>query len=616
MTGEDGAALSRVLKTAVLPITADQVASFTRADAIAKAKEADAESVLTYVKEGNMIKDADAVYLAMIIYFPEEIGNTYGGASYNRSDIELETDLALNLLATQATVENDSFGPYYDANATYKNEVKKFTFANASDADAFCPDCYNAGNTDGHASHTPYLNIKDGVAEIEKTGAWLSFSDLDWEKNSYIMEYDVDLSKLDNGAFVAFNAGENGGTWTDLQLGFKRTTEGITAYNTLFKTQLEAKKLGSIGDKVHVSYTYAPSGADLKMEMTISDDQKTYQVERTVTDFANSTKLCWCVYTAEDGADTYAAIDNMVFRYAARFQLSEAVEDGGYIKVPEDTMTFSKIIVNKDTTIDLNQNDLQLLPNKNLLINAGNVKIKNGTVTANHSFGYIDIRDVTGPINLEFENVNFECTESADSNGALTNNIIKAFIPDQKDIDISFKNCNFTNAAIDLSSAKISGDIVFENCSFNNITSSSDVTLNLQNVPAKSIQFKKCEFNVTNVYYPCNPVDLSRASGHIQLTECTFDVKQKELSNGVCTALNVSRLQEGASVTIKNCKFDVLSCANSVCTVINADYNDNKPVTIVENEAELTFSGNAYRTFVSKTFSQNVTMSDNALTGF
>lgn len=117
VTGEDGAALSRVLKTAVLPITADQVASFTRADAIAKAKEADAESVLTYVKEGNMIKDADAVYLAMIIYFPEEIGNTYGGASYNRSDIELETDLALNLLATQATVENDSFGPYYDANA-------------------------------------------------------------------------------------------------------------------------------------------------------------------------------------------------------------------------------------------------------------------------------------------------------------------------------------------------------------------------------------------------------------------------------------------------------------------------------------------------------------------
>ena len=57
-----------------------------------------------------MTADAEPSYLAMIVYFPEEIGNEVDGAVYNRGDVKLETDLSLNLVATQDTVEEDSFG--------------------------------------------------------------------------------------------------------------------------------------------------------------------------------------------------------------------------------------------------------------------------------------------------------------------------------------------------------------------------------------------------------------------------------------------------------------------------------------------------------------------------
>ena len=49
-----------------------------------------------------MAADAAPVYLAMIVYFPEEVGNVVNGAVYNRSDVQLETDLSLLLVATQA----------------------------------------------------------------------------------------------------------------------------------------------------------------------------------------------------------------------------------------------------------------------------------------------------------------------------------------------------------------------------------------------------------------------------------------------------------------------------------------------------------------------------------
>ena len=119
VTGTDGAALSKVLKIAVVEITEAEVGTYDRATAVQKAEAADAEGIRTYSKPGEMETQGQVKYLAMIVYFPAEIGNTYEGAVYNRSDVELKTELSLKLVATQKPYENDSFGNNYDENAEY-----------------------------------------------------------------------------------------------------------------------------------------------------------------------------------------------------------------------------------------------------------------------------------------------------------------------------------------------------------------------------------------------------------------------------------------------------------------------------------------------------------------
>lgn len=129
---EDGAALSNVLETAVVPITAAEVGTYTRETAIEAAKSGDAESVLTYAKEDTITANSDPLYFAMIIYFPEDIGNEIGGVLYNRNDVKLETDLVLNLVATQTPYEKDSFDDQYDKIALVEASTPE-DFINAAD---------------------------------------------------------------------------------------------------------------------------------------------------------------------------------------------------------------------------------------------------------------------------------------------------------------------------------------------------------------------------------------------------------------------------------------------------------------------------------------------------
>ena len=143
----------------------------------------------------------------------------------------------------------------------------------------------------------------------------MNFADLDWANKAYVLEYDIDLSGLDEGAFVAFDSGETK-SWQDLHLGFKKDANGITAYNTLFTNSLnDTKKLGSIGNKVHAVYTYSVNASNaLEMKLVISDGANTYTVAKTVNGFDTSASLCWDVYTTDGGNGIYAKLDNFVFK--------------------------------------------------------------------------------------------------------------------------------------------------------------------------------------------------------------------------------------------------------------------------------------------------------------
>ena len=85
---------------------------------------ADRAAAMAYATETTLISNgfysasaleagADPAYLAMVVYMPETVGNE---ANHNGEDVP-EINLGINIIATQAEAEEDSFGSDYDAAA-------------------------------------------------------------------------------------------------------------------------------------------------------------------------------------------------------------------------------------------------------------------------------------------------------------------------------------------------------------------------------------------------------------------------------------------------------------------------------------------------------------------
>ena len=78
-----------------------------------------AGKIVSYAKPGNMIAGA-AETLAIVVYMPEEVGNE---ANYKTGTTAPSIELGVSLVATQDTVEADSFGIDYDENAVWPVDV-------------------------------------------------------------------------------------------------------------------------------------------------------------------------------------------------------------------------------------------------------------------------------------------------------------------------------------------------------------------------------------------------------------------------------------------------------------------------------------------------------------
>ena len=297
-----------VLKVAIL----DDAFTGDRADAQALTFDS---TLSDFEKNGSLLSEETDTYAVVIYWEPGANDNDYNlNNGKESSDGEpLYVDLGVTLVATQDTVESDSFGSDYDAGAP----LAVYDFSDPSDpsvAAAFCPECYKAGSTADHGSHGSYMTIADGVAKIYKEGAWISYDGLDWANQSYVMEYDVDASMLEEGAFVAFDAGETE-AWNDLQLGVKKTGSTYEVYNTLWAPADKSKLLGTIDSKFHVKYTFELIDGNMEMVMTVSDETYTYTVEKTAAGLSDPA-LCWDVYNKADATEDMqlVALDN--FRFA------------------------------------------------------------------------------------------------------------------------------------------------------------------------------------------------------------------------------------------------------------------------------------------------------------
>lgn len=95
-------------------VKGQQTSFATRAHAIAAV--GNPVALDTYTQAGNLLAGADPEYLALVVYIPETVGNE---ANY-RGQTAPNIELGINLVATQDTVESDSFDNQYDANAAYE----------------------------------------------------------------------------------------------------------------------------------------------------------------------------------------------------------------------------------------------------------------------------------------------------------------------------------------------------------------------------------------------------------------------------------------------------------------------------------------------------------------
>ena len=356
----------------------------------------------------------------------ENAGNEFMGLTIS--------GISITAVASQAPVEYDSTSNTYDK----FSHVSSFDFSSSDSAKFFCPDCYNTGADNDTCTHEPFLKIEDGVAKIEKTGAWIEYKDLDWENNYYVMEYDADVSALESGAVVGFDAGETT-AWTDLQLSIKNDGGVYYAYNNL---NGKGTALGTINSAFHVKYTFTMKEDGLALEMTVSDGTVKYNAERKST--ATNPKLCWDVYTAQGGSSNaeYGFIDNFSFCYVPVSHVSDinefknALEKGGKIVLDSDIAVEQKLTVNSDDIIlDLNNNTLTVTPNIGFDITGDNVTVKNGTFTRAQGVDYSYGLRINGR-NTVIENITIDSGIN-----------VSGYNPDDslKDgVTVEIKNCNIT----------------------------------------------------------------------------------------------------------------------------------------------------------------------------
>ncbi len=84
--------------------------------AAAQAAAGDTMGLNDYTKPGNLLSGEEE-YIALVVYMPEGVGNK---ANYRTGTTAPSIQLGVSVVATQDTVESDSFGTDYDAGALYE----------------------------------------------------------------------------------------------------------------------------------------------------------------------------------------------------------------------------------------------------------------------------------------------------------------------------------------------------------------------------------------------------------------------------------------------------------------------------------------------------------------
>lgn len=254
--------------------------------------EGTAETLKNIVIEGNTFNPVykDSTYVAYYIYVNGTLSkvrtffnNTFNGlAKYSVNAIGNQFAL---------TTANITVG------LTDAESAKSF----------LCPDCAN-GVEAPHSEHSIHSQLtidENGVATVNKEGAWIAVSDTDLNANKYSFSYTVDVSDMTEGDVIVFDFGEDKG-WFGLISGVQKTADGCKAGGCSSSGVLSANAVDA-GDVIDVTYVAYANETGFVLEFYVNGN---LVVSKTTANAYGN--LYWDIYACKysEGANG-AKISNM-----------------------------------------------------------------------------------------------------------------------------------------------------------------------------------------------------------------------------------------------------------------------------------------------------------------
>ncbi len=361
-------------------------------------------------KNIELAVDAEKTYAIVIYWEPSDVDNDYNLNNGRKADDgtdQLYIDLGVNLVATQAAVESDSFGSDYDENAVYPvvpapiNVEVKGNITN------------NGGGTLTDTASKASITVP-AEAVTNDTGAAFSIVLKDSTPDS--ATYDISLTNSETGDPVELN---------------KEAT--VTVYMPKNLKNVKVAHDGTPMDETKYKYM-ASSGKLTITTASFSPFKITYE------------------------QDVAASVNGVA--YSSFKNALNAAKDGDTIVCNKDS-TLTKYTITKDITIDLNGHKLTgvNISNTNALaVNGAKVTVKNGTISApNLPRSTASALMVTGDSDVTIENCTLETTSNYDivvvTNGS-----------DSINSKILIRNSTIKNAKDGAAAYIPAGDVTFENC--------------------------------------------------------------------------------------------------------------------------------------------------------
>ena len=339
-----------------------------------------------YSKEGAMVKNADPEVLAMVVYMPEDVGNE---ANHGTGKQAPSIDMGISLVATQDTVEKDSFGNDYDEDAAYPIEYAA-TEAQLKDAIANVENGGAVILTDNiQLSEAAPITVEDGKSvTVDMNGKTLTNAKDIWnqQKNNWSV-FSVRGGELTITGNGTVQAKENDSYVADLQYGGKLTIESGTFIGNISAVYVHTGELIINGGTFNIQQLEDGTGADQYRFMLNCYDQNYENDTAKITVNGGRFHVFNPADNAAEGKGTnfvaagLSVVENdgwyTVGKAAANAEeLGEAVEQGGTVILTENVSLSSPLALSDEKVqINLNGKELKSTATLNLINATGSADV-------------------------------------------------------------------------------------------------------------------------------------------------------------------------------------------------------------------------------------------------